>query len=469
MYSLMIVDDEYMILRGMTKIIDWDSLEISLVKKERSPLQALEYLKENHVDILISDMNMAEMEGTKFLPLVKNIQPDIQIIVLSGYNDFDYAKASLEVGVVDYLNKPVDPEELEETVQKTKRLIKSMKQRKENSILAKRIKTKEILNGEKKIGNEGNSFYIVSVLNFDDSVMSLIDESRIIVGTYWDRMDMFIVCKDDYSQVCKLINNIEKLGFTIIISDRTLALDISEVTKNIKEYLAWLHFYGPVEKTIDLRHIPTIRKSLDVRTMNSNLDFYNEEMSVVEFRKMISAQIESLRVHYNAIEDAKYFARLILMSIYGAEQVANADLTNAIVKIEHTKSSLKIIDLLTDFYANYRKENSDYPEVILNTIKIIKTSYKKSLTLIEVSENLHLNSVYLGALFKKNTGLTFAQFLNSYRISKSIELMRTTDKDINDIAIEVGYQNVNYFFRVFKKQTKMAPREYRRMSKKRKL
>ncbi len=79
---------------------------------------------------------------------------------------------------------------------------------------------------------------------------------------------------------------------------------------------------------------------------------------------------------------------------------------------------------------------------------------------------LHLSPVYLGALFKKNTQVSFAQYLNAHRISKSIELMRTTDKDINDIALDCGYQNANYFFRVFKKQTKMAPSEYKRMIKK---
>lgn len=114
----MIVDDEYMILRGMSKIVDWEALDVKIVKEERSPLEALAYLKEHPVDILISDMNMDELEGTKFLPMVKKLQPDIQIIVLSGYNDFEYAKISLEQGVIDYLNKPVDPDELEEVIEK---------------------------------------------------------------------------------------------------------------------------------------------------------------------------------------------------------------------------------------------------------------------------------------------------------------------------------------------------------------
>ena len=74
MNTLMLVDDEYMILKGIPKLLDWSEINIEIVKAEKSPLAALEFLKNNPVDILISDMNMAELPGTKFLPAVKKIR-----------------------------------------------------------------------------------------------------------------------------------------------------------------------------------------------------------------------------------------------------------------------------------------------------------------------------------------------------------------------------------------------------------
>ena len=139
MNTLMLVDDEYMILKGIPKLLDWSEINIEIVKAEKSPLAALEFLKNNPVDILISDMNMAELPGTKFLPAVKKIQPDIQIIVLSGYEDFSYAKTGLEQGVVDYLNKPVDPDDLQNAVEKAQRRIKKSKNIKHQAQMASRI------------------------------------------------------------------------------------------------------------------------------------------------------------------------------------------------------------------------------------------------------------------------------------------------------------------------------------------
>lgn len=461
MYSLMIVDDEYMILRGMTKILDWDDLGIKIVKTERSPLAALEYLKTNSVDILISDMNMDELAGTKFLPMVKQIVPNIQIIVLSGYADFDYAKTSLEQGVIDYLNKPVDPDELEETLEKTKQILKKVKIRHKNSEIAKQRKIKDILTGEAsidEIDQLNKNYYLLAVSNANDEAITMIKNEGEILGYCLFNNDLVAICTANKAKVLISARKISQFN-TVIISNLVTKKEFVKETKRLRKDLEWFHFYGANDDLIELEKISLLPQALDVASMTRELNL--EGIPITEFRNIITGKIDLLREHYNDVVDAKYFARLIVMSIFGTNKVINNDLTNAIVKIERTNSSAKLVDLLTSFYADYREETPNYPDAVRKSVKIVKSQYQDQLTLIDVANQLHMSSVYLGALFKKNVGMTFAQYLNSYRVAKSIELMRTSSFDINDIAYQVGYQNTNYFFRVFKKQTKMAPSEYR--------
>lgn len=101
---------------------------------------------------------------------------------------------------------------------------------------------------------------------------------------------------------------------------------------------------------------------------------------------------------------------------------------------------------------------------ITRVLEIIEKDYSQPLTLIDIADKLHLNSVYLGALFKQEVGASFAKYLNEWRIAQAIELLQKTDEDINQIAVQVGYQNSSYFFRIFKQHTKMSPKEYRAMT-----
>ena len=82
------------------------------------------------------------------------------------------------------------------------------------------------------------------------------------------------------------------------------------------------------------------------------------------------------------------------------------------------------------------------------------------ITLSSVSEVFHMNSSYFSTYFKKHTGLNFSEYLNKYRITKAIQLILNTDKNFTDIALSVGFNSSNHFYKTFKSETGMSPREY---------
>ena len=91
----------------------------------------------------------------------------------------------------------------------------------------------------------------------------------------------------------------------------------------------------------------------------------------------------------------------------------------------------------------------------------IASYYNHSLVLSDLTSAYRFNDKYIGRIFKKHTGLSFAEYLNQVRIQKACILLKTTDKKMIEIALSVGYENISYFNRTFKKVTGMTPLEYR--------
>ncbi|KRL87548.1 response regulator transcription factor [Lactobacillus kalixensis] len=462
MNTMMLVDDEYMILRGIPKLIDWSELNVEIVKAEKSPLAALKYLKEHHIDILLSDMNMAELPGTQFLPKVKELQPDIQIIVLSGYEDFSYAKASLEQGVIDYLNKPIDPDELEDAIEKAQ---SKLKRTQHDIKVAKRLALDDVLSGRVKLSeiDESQSYlYLVGIWQVDEKIRTIIAESQNVLGYQDDGKFMYILLKGNRAELTNLSKSILPLIKNEVYTQLSTDEDLNEKFQNLKKRLNEVNFYQIQKKKLTLNK--NCKVTLQVSELVSKINFSN--FSAVTFDKYLRETFDELGRNGYSVADGKYFARLILMKLYGKKQKIDLDFSEILARVENSTTVDELIKIIMDFFRKYHIQVKNYPDLVNETLLYLDQNYMEDLTLKKVADVLHVNSVYLGSIFKKNLNQSFAKYLNNYRIAKAIALITTTNQDINEISNKVGYNNSNYFFRVFKDQTSMSPTEYRRMVKK---
>ena len=116
MYKVLIVDDEKMIRMGMKKVLPWDELGVGEVYTAATGKEALEILDEQHPEILITDIQMTEMTGLELIEEAKKCVPDLRVIVLTGYDNFEYARQSLRLKVQDFFLKPIEEEELANAV-----------------------------------------------------------------------------------------------------------------------------------------------------------------------------------------------------------------------------------------------------------------------------------------------------------------------------------------------------------------
>ena len=123
MYTLLIADDEPLIRNGVKKIIDWESLGFSRIFMAEDGVEALEIIRNNKVDLVLTDIAMPFMTGLELSEILAKEFPQIHVVILTGYEDFEYAQQSVDLGVKNYILKPVGAETLYNKIKKKNMLL----------------------------------------------------------------------------------------------------------------------------------------------------------------------------------------------------------------------------------------------------------------------------------------------------------------------------------------------------------
>ena len=123
MYKLMIVDDEQSIRRGIANGIPWNEWGFEVTAQASNGVEALEMIKQSKPDVVLSDIRMPEMDGVELMKRLNSEYPEIKIIILSGYSDFEYLNTAIKNNITEYLLKPTDIDEFEETFKRLKKKI----------------------------------------------------------------------------------------------------------------------------------------------------------------------------------------------------------------------------------------------------------------------------------------------------------------------------------------------------------
>lgn len=116
MYKVMIVDDEPIIVEGLSRSIAWERWNCEIVATAHDGLEGKRLIEEKKPDIIFMDICMPEMDGLKMIAAINSQFPDLEVSVLTGYRDFEYAQTAIRLGVTRFLLKPSNMEELEEAI-----------------------------------------------------------------------------------------------------------------------------------------------------------------------------------------------------------------------------------------------------------------------------------------------------------------------------------------------------------------
>lgn len=422
MYKVLLVDDEYMITEGLKRLIPFDKWDMEVVATANHADDALDYVREHPVDIVISDVNMPDKTGLEMIREMKELLPNAYYILLSGYQEFDYVKKAMNLNVVDYLVKPVDKLELERLLEKIA------------SQLGEQSHEPEILS--QQLDEEAFNAHLSQKENWWIG-LSKEKQGNFVIPYYVLGQDWQIILADQ-----------EFEGLLVMPFEAPYQANFEKWKRDVEKTL----FYGSVNldqsESLFSYYEPIYRVIIQ-----GNLQQIIEELTLLE--KIVLENTPRVSI-------TKQLFTQFVMDVFHLFEHLKADDMTDIVKNIHAITTFEDLvaytkETLTSFFGQYRMN-----ENVVSVLEVIGRDYQKELSLKDISKDLFINPVYLGQLIKKETNSTFAELLNKQRIKAAQQLLLSTNDSIEDICYTVGYSNVGYFYKVFRKLCGKSPKAYRK-------
>ena len=498
MYRIIIVDDEINAIEGLKILIDTKRNHISEMLTSTNAIEALEIINRERPDIIISDISMPQMSGLEMIAEIKKIENyNPMIIILSGYSTFTYAQTAMSHGVKAYLLKPVDEDELNDKLDE----------------LIGEIEANSQQTFEKNIVLDGALFKILSGNNTKKAISSFLgllgvsNEKMMLVLseiTYKGNKDLELSEEEldgDFEKLSALFESIferkTKCKCFKVFGNKMLSVLWGNVDK--EEVLSlWNEFERRADDELSVFLTATFSETF------SDSEFLNELNKIIgapmkyqgnifakDFKELngvfttIAGNFENFTKEElsAALSDAFDKAVSLNVSLSNFKTIFNTFIVNIasfVADDTDVNDLLKCADEIAtkgnllsnkahyiDFALNLYDKMSEYGskmqnETFASILDFVNNNYTENLTLKSLAQKFYINPIYLGRVFKKQTGTLFNEYLTTLRIEKSKELLKTTNKKVYEIAGEIGFNDPNYFIAKFLKTEGMTPSQYRK-------
>lgn len=498
---VMIVDDEYIIRQGIEYLLDWEKEGFKLVGEASNGEEALEKIEELQPDIILSDIVMPKVDGINLTKKIQQKYPNIKVIILSSYSDFDFVKNTFQHGAVDYILKPtLSPESLLKALKNVASEIPGKSLQNTQNLNLGRCLSRfmlgfdEVLDASQFVQAlpEPTCFLIASNKKFYKRANDVEDFfQKELYAAFEDihpctflLQEGIMLCvvntnENDSSNVVALLNTVisqnERIAECAFFVVSDAFTNISEI-KNIYElqiaHILQTRFYYKtcsVLKYQERMHRQTIKK-FDQRSFNQYLDTMNLSLALQELWVYVIQAIE-------ARMDEREIKSFVGNSLYNFISVLedhdmNMDSVrhfklNCINLLESAIYKEDFIFQLTHIYEDFKIIIEKYEvdashDSMHQILKYMNEHYDESLSLNDLAHHFGFSYHYLSSYFANQSDGTFTEHLNRVRIEKASRLLDDKQYSISEIGSSVGYSDHSYFCKVFKKLIGMTPSEYRK-------
>jgi two-component system response regulator YesN len=508
MHKVFLVDDEPFITEGLFDAVDWPAFGLEVVGTAENGEDALRRIRQMPVDILITDISMPLMNGLHLIRRAREFRPELKAIILSGFNEFDYLKEGMQLGIENYLLKPINVKELNDTLANTVEKLNSVpfdpllreynvQIMKDNTMyrwITGRISDAEF---DERAGMLGISLHapygLAAVLRYESPhsedyekafarVADAFAGNRTVVPFRDMEEDIVIaaglrVPEKDKPKLARQLSELRaslssgggqaRLSFGKVYPLRSRLTDSYEEAKKAQEYFLvypekeWID-YGDTEsfQQADLSEFPIdwgdytkLLVAKDKQGLSARIlgDFdrlrRREGVTPSYMQELAMELIVRFKMELKAI---KHTEERDIFSL-GFERVnAAADFASL------TEAVRLVAERCVDSLASDVRS-----PVVAQVLAEIHRNYAEELSLKALGAQYHVHPVYLGQLFQKETGESFTEYVNKYRIEKAKELLKTSTLKVQEISRKVGYWETGYFYKQFKKHVGISPTDYK--------
>lgn len=524
MIKLMIVDDEAGIRNGLKHYIDWSTWDIALVAEASSADEALEKAAQHHPDILISDICMPGMDGLSLCKALRQQFPSLRIVLLSGYDNVDYLRAALAIGVQEYLLKPAGAESIISSVLKLKKSIleeRDMWQRQqdqkalwdENFTMLQMLFVEELLGSqtlvEEKLYNKARVLNIPLEKPFYQTLKLVVTSTGDEYGSsheldmdYWQLIQMVGAVTGEFenSFLCELAPQ----EYFILVNGDTQEQAAAQAAEFAQRFVVSIGHNDRRHVVVGIgtpAHSPlAIRQSYQNAEKACRASAWDENHQVFVYDESYKDKGES-PLHLKMTKE--YFTALTMQNTGEALAVfdrlsssfaeARTDMLvvqnnyRQLLQMTHHAMSqpdatlsadlMRRIDAFTSgreleewmreqltglLVASSASRNRHSP-LVEKALHYMEEHYTENITLQFLAKELFISPNYLGRIFHAETGFKQGEWLNLYRIECAKKMMLAAPRTRTDEVAElVGFNSYKYFSICFKKYAGQSLRDFRR-------
>lgn len=471
MTSVLIVDDEKYVRQSIINRIDWASLNCEIAGEADNGRVAMDLLSIRPVQIVITDIKMPLLDGIGLIREAKALYPHIFFIILSGFPDFQYAKTALQLGVKNFIEKPINIEELKGTIREITALVEQ-----NQSLVTTDCTYRQLIESSDELHLLDHPYYMMAAFRYSGS------QQPKIRMELWQEFLKRHKIKGVYSF---RVPNIPKVSFLLLCLAEQPGIPIEEIRR--------LYGLGPL-LCPDIHFV-----SCNSDAANFTFLYYQ---TITKLKEMVfsctseapdfSVFQENIRLLKNGLSRQEYqlfpqlihsFSKIHPFTFSMAESLIFELCAEAKKLPESDPQRLLAVDRLSDpyFILNCMSKEqffntlielcqcifpdkepaTESQSLLFEIYAYIQNNYTNDLTLETISKLFYLSQPYLSSLFKKHTGCGISQYIENLRMDQAKKLLIDYDLSICEVAALIGYNDPNYFSKVFRKHTGISPTKYK--------
>ncbi|MGO4791078.1 response regulator [Paenibacillus sp. 2KB_20] len=511
--KMLIVDDEPVICQGLHYTIDWADYGVEVVAEAYDGNEALQVVQEHGIDLVLTDIRMEGMDGLQLAKELKRCHPQVRVIMISGYEEFEYARQAIKLDVTDYLLKPVDIDELVAAVTGIVEDIRSKDTRVNSptkdaelwlSEMAAHYETSLAKSIPPYLLNSAEYKLIATQLEkFSNLAASVNEQDFVRLQQLWLHTIRENLEASGIRQVSVFVH--KNLLLTLLMTDQPrpkrqwdeiLQAMLDVWPEEHRMYGAVSDAYASLDQTAticaDVRallpYYALEHRSLLDREYKAEADFGRalhdfdsadmvSKLSVALFKQDADMLEELVEGMFQFFRDQQYLLTDMVnvcdeLTIMLRQRLRQSGLTQLEHGLERTIDlevfnhpdairlaiSTEVFDLL-QLIDKVGIDRSFW--IIEKAKKYMADHYLSELKASEVAAYLKITPSYFSNIFKQSTGKSFSEYMNELRINEARKLLLTTQDKVFEIADRVGYKEYKYFVSVFKLYTGMTPKKYR--------
>ncbi|QHT59427.1 helix-turn-helix domain-containing protein [Paenibacillus lycopersici] len=470
MYRLLIVDDEYEIRKGLESA-DWEQLGIRLAGSCEHGLEAFQFMMAEPVDILLTDVRMPFMDGFELIKQAAKPFPYLKTVILTGYNDFNYAQQGIRLGIADYLLKPAKKADIYETFGGIVRELDRNRQQQLRS---------ETLERKAKLGADALRQRFMEKLLFRALQPEELEEGAA-------ESEMLLNGRGFAVLLLRLDRKLEQSDYYSAKEWRLILFALHNLlTEFWDERTGGYHWIRPETGECFLLQVfggSGSDHGADAgMASEAGLIAWADAGMASEAGLIADAMAARLEASLAAVTEAVKRLRGLHLStvstVIGPIVGAAADISLSALtaaqalggrpgREQSLREPLANPAAGTAAGADSRPVPEERPRdganqtIVDEAKRYIDLNFEKSVTLQDLAAHIHVNPNYLSTLFRKSTGQNYIHYLTERRMQRAMQLLRSTDFKVYEICEMVGYSNTAYFTELFRKQCGCTPHEYR--------